>query len=324
MKFLPLIILAALTLSGCTQFDLMQNSMVMEASVSDSTRSGEILKSLPVPTQRIPVAVYEFQDQTGQFKANDTVTDYSSAVTKGGLAVLTKALNDTSRRQWFMVAERGGLRNLLQEREIIRTMRTEYVDPNAPPLPSLPPLIYAGMLIEGGIIFYDSNVVTGGAAASYFGIGGHTDYRRDIVTVYLRAVSISTGEVLTSVTSSKTVFSYGAGANVLRYLSYDKLLEAEGGFTVNEPSQLAVRQAIETALYALIMEGAQDRLWQFADPDAGNKAMQEYLARRDGMKNTPFGMPEKAASPQKLQANTAPQRAAPVRDDSNAVIFPVR
>lgn len=292
MKTSPLLLLSLslLALNGCTPTDLLDNPAVKEATISDTTRSGEILKNLPLPTDRIPIAVYEFQDQTGQFKTSDTVTDYSSAVTKGGLAVLTKALNDTGNRKWFMVAERGGLRNLLQEREIINTMRKEYMDPNATePLPQLPPLIYAGMLIEGGIIFYDSNVITGGAAASYFGIGGHTEYRRDIITVYLRAINISTGEAMLSVTSSKTIFSYGAGINVLRYLSYDKLLEAEAGFTVNEPGQLAVRQAVETAVYSLVMEGAASGMWEFADKQAGDKAMQDYVARRD--KTTPAADP---------------------------------
>jgi curli production assembly/transport component CsgG len=279
-----LILIAVFALSGCGSKILKHATT--EPVVSDTTASGELLKNLPLPAERIPVAVYEFQDQTGQFKQSDTTTDYSSAVTKGGLAVLTKALNDTGNRGWFMVAERGGLRNLLQEREIIQTMHNQYVDPNTAQPEVLPPLVYAGMLIEGGIIFYDSNVVTGGAAASYFGIGGHTEYRRDIVTVYLRAVSISTGEVLASVTSSKTVLSYGAGVNMLRYLSYDKLLEAEAGFTVNEPSQLAVRQAIESGVYALIMEGAASRLWEFSDPVAGDKAMRDYLVRRDGTKKT--------------------------------------
>jgi len=266
--------------------------MVEEAKVSDTTRSDEILKNLPLPAERIPVAVYDFQDQTGQFKESDTTTDYSSAVTKGGLAVLMNALSDAGRHKWFMVTERGGLKDLIQERQIITTMRNEYVDPHSPqPLPALPPLIYAGMMIEGGIIFYDSNVMTGGAAASYFSIGANTSYRRDIVTVYLRAVSVSTGEVLTSVTSSKTVFSYGAGANILHYFSFDRLLEAEAGFTVNEPSQLAVRQAIETGLYSLIMEGAIDHLWQFSDPEAGKKAVAEYIQRRDGKKSMPLGEP---------------------------------
>lgn len=275
--------LALCALSGCvSQQDAFENGMVKEAQVTDTTRSSRILMNLPLPVQRVPVSVYEFQDQTGQFKPNDRLAEYSSAVTKGGLAVFVKALLDAGNREWFMVTERGGLRNLLQERQIVRTMRNEYVTPDGAKLPDLPPLVYGGILLEGGIIFYDSNVMTGGAGARYFGIGGSTEYRRDLVTVYLRATSVQTGEVLMSVTSSKTIFSYALSANVSRFLSFDKLLEAEAGFTVNEPSQLAVRQAIETAVYSMIMEGAMTNLWQFEDAEAGANAVAEYVKRRDG------------------------------------------
>ena len=143
-------------------------------------------------------------------------------------------------------------------------------------------MIYGGMLLEGGIISYDSNVVTGGLGATYLGIGAATQYHRDLVTVYLRAVNIQTGKIIRSVTSSKTVFSTLIDGNLLKYITFDRLLQAEAGLTVNEPTQLAVRQAIETAVYSLIMEGAMHNNWHFNDPVAGQKAIDEYLMRRDG------------------------------------------
>jgi len=288
MKFLlPAILPIALilSLSACSNSYLYNNSGINEAQVTDTTNAGRILSALPEPMQKLPVVVYEFQDQTGQFKYNDNFSDYSSAVTKGGISVLLKALLDTSHGNWFMVAERGGLNNLLKERQIIRSMRAEYAGADGNALPPLPPLIYGGMMLEGGIIFYDSNILTGGAAAGYFGISGSTQYRRDIISVYLRAVDISSGQVILSVNSSKTVFSYGVNAGFVRYLSFDKLLETEAGFTVNEPNQLAVRQAIETAVYSLIMEGDLKHLWSFKDEAAGRKAIAEYLKRRDGKRN---------------------------------------
>lgn len=281
--------LLILALSACSADYLYDNRYVNEAQVTDTTKAGRILATLPRPIQKLPVAVYDFQDQTGQFKYNDNFSEYSSAVTKGGISVLVKALMDTSGGNWFMVAERGGLNDLLKERQIIRAMREEFAGADGKKLPALPPLIYGGMLLEGGIIFYDSNILTGGAAAGYFGISGSTQYRRDIVGIYLRAVNISSGEVVLAVNSSKTLFSYGVNAGVTRYLSFDKLLEAEAGFTVNEPSQLAVRQAIETAVYSMIMEGILQNRWKFRDESEGQKAINEYLKRRDGKNsdNTP-------------------------------------
>lgn len=292
------VLVTLLTLSACSYGQIFENKYVNDAQVTDTTKAGKILTSLPAPNRPIPAVVYEFQDQTGQFRANNSFSDYSSAVTKGGLAVLVKALMDTGNGRWFMVAERGGLDNLLKERQIIRTMRVDYARPDGTKLPDLPPLIYGGMMLEGGIIFYDSNILTGGAAAGYFGISGSTQYRRDIVTIYLRAVDINNGQVILAVTSSKTVFSYGVSASLLRYLSFDKLLEAEAGFTVNEPGQLAVRQAVETAVYSLVMEGALRNMWGFANPAEGKKAMDEYLVRRD--------------TPRKDIYSTAPDTATPV------------
>ncbi len=135
------------------------------------------------------------------------------------------------------------------------------------------------MLIEGGIVGYDSNTVTGGAGAKYLGLGGDAKHRQDVVTVGLRLVSVSTGEVLKSVTTTKTIYSVGAQAHAFRYVALDRLLEAEVGITRNEPPQLATRQAIELAIYALIMEGARDGLWRFRDPSAGKAAIAEYVRR---------------------------------------------
>ncbi len=293
-------------LSACTSEQMYENSQVKEANVTDRTRAGSILTGIPAPSEKVAVALYDFQDQTGQFKNNDKFTDYSSAVTKGGHAILTKALLDAGNRRWFTVTERGGLKDLLQERSIIKVMRNEY-HPGGEQLPPLPPLVYGGMLIEGGIVSYDSNIITGGAGAIYLGIGGNVQYHRDLVTVYLRAVSIQTGEVLLSVTSSKTIFSTSVDSNVLKYITFDRLLQAEAGFTVNEPTQLCVRQAIETAVYSMIMEGAIDKFWDFQDQAAGQRAIAEYTSRRDG---TPQPPPMAAVEPAPtVEPAPAPQAA---------------
>lgn len=262
-------------LSGCSNSMLFENAAVEEGRVTNRTKAGEILANLPLPAKNVPVVVYEFQDQTGQYKSNDKITDYSSAVTKGGYSILVKALFDAGEGRWFRVSERGGLGNVLKERRIVKAM-------SGSTAPELPPLHFAGVIIEGGIVSYDTNIVTGGAGAAYLGISASAQYRRDLVTVYLRAVSVKTGDVILSVTSSKTIYSASLDSNVLKYLTLDNLLQAEAGFTMNEPVQFGVRQAIETAVYSLIMEGALNDLWDFADPVTGKKAIEAYLERRDG------------------------------------------
>ncbi len=281
-KKLIVVVLLFSPLVGCTPQEMYENEHVKEAQVTDRTRAGTILENLPPSSEKVAVSLYDFQDMTGQFKNNDKYSDFSSAVTKGGLSILTKALLDAGNKKWFTVTERGGLKDLLQERQIIKVMRSEYRTPDGQKLPELPPLIYGGMLLQGGIVGYDSNVVTGGAGALYLGLGANAKYARDVVTVYLRAVSIQTGEVLLSVTSSKTIYSTSVDTNVLKYITFDRLLQAEAGFSLNEPVQLATRQAIETSVYSMIMEGAIEGLWDFKDKAAGQRAIAEYIARRDG------------------------------------------
>ncbi len=277
-----LMISAALFLASCTSGGMSGSAFTSEAKVADKTKTFEMLKTMPVAAQKVVVSVYNFEDQTGQHKPDDNSPQYSRAVTQGGLAILNKALLDAGNHGWFTVIERGGLQNLLQERQIIRSTRDQYRLPDGRKLPDLGPLLYAGLLLEGGIVSYESNIMTGGIGARYLGIGGSTEYRQDIVTVYLRAISVQTGEVLVSVNTAKTIFSSGVSGGAYKYVAVDKLLEIESGFTVNEPPQFAVRQAIEMAVYSLIMEGAERNLWGFADAATGQMRLLDYIEKRDG------------------------------------------
>ena len=274
--FTLLLLPMMLQVTACSQHELFDSSMVEQPKIAQVTQSEARLMALPAAKEPLVVSVYDFQDQTGQLKPNTQFAEYSHAVTQGGLAILNQSLLDAGSGRWFTVVERGGLKDLLQERQIINTMRDMYATPNGGKLGKLPPLLYAGVLIEGGIVGYDSNIVTGGAGANYLGIGGNVNHQRDLVTVTLRAVNISNGQVLLSVSSEKTVYSTGIQGNVFKYVSLDHLLEAETGFTMNEPPQLAVRQAVETAVYSLIMEGARRGVWGFADEAAGKAALADY------------------------------------------------
>jgi curli production assembly/transport component CsgG len=69
------------------------------------------------------------------------------------------------------------------------------------------------LLLEGGIISYDSNIITGGFAR-YFGTGASVRYRQDRVTIYLRMVSTANGKN-TSVYISKTILSQAIDQSLL-------------------------------------------------------------------------------------------------------------
>lgn len=275
---------ALFLLSACSFDKMMNKHLAEEATVSEKTPSQRLLEKLPAPSSPFVVSVYDFQDQTGQQKPNDTFAEYSRAVTQGGVNILYKALGDAGNGSWFTVIERNGLKNLLQERQLIRATREQYATPGGKHLADIEPLTYAGVIIEGGIVAYESNLLTGGAGAAWLGIGANAQYRRDMVTIYLRAVSVQTGEVLTTVNTSKTIYSTMFDGNIFKYTSYDEILEGEVGFSVNEPPQLAVRQAMEYGVYSLIMEGTIKGLWNFSNPASAKDQMRDYLNRREGKK----------------------------------------
>ena len=230
------------------------------------------LEALPPPRSEFVVAVYGFRDLTGQRKPNDTIADLSTAVTQGGGALLVDALMKVSKGKWFRVVEREGLQNLLQERQLIRATRTEYQDTTP-----LSPMLFAGAMLEGGIISYDANTLTAGAGARFFGVGTNSDVRMDEVTVNLRLVSIQTGQILRSVTTKKSIVSTRMQGNVYRYVDANsKILELEAGVSKNEPAQYAVRQAIQKAVLALVMEGTDAGLWDFLDPVQGSILREQY------------------------------------------------
>lgn len=260
--------------------------------VTDPSPTAVSLETLPPARKKIDIAVYQFADLTGKNEPNDTLAVFSRAVTQGGTAFVVDALRRAGRGNWFTVVERTNLASLLQERQLINATRKEIDGDNAKPLP---PLHFAGLIIEGGIIGFDANTVTGGIGANYLGIGGDVKYRRDTVTVGMRVVSVQSGQVLTSVTTTKTVYSVALDGNAFRYVAVNKLLQVEAGITRNEPTQLAVRQTIDLAVYATIIEGARAKLWRFADPLVQQALIEKYL-REDKMEVTPDSPPSTAIS----------------------------
>ncbi len=247
-----------LTLSGCAPY-LSQPIHQGGARLGAESAMYEALTSLPEPQEKIVAAVYKFRDQTGQYKPSEVGASWSTAVTQGGTSILQRALENSG---WFTTIEREGLSNLLNERKIIRSSRQAYQQQQGNQAEvSLPPLLFAGVLLEGGIISYDANVLTGGAGARYFGVGGSAEYRQDRVTVYLRATSTTNGRVLKTIYTSRTILSQKVDVGLFRFVSFQRLLEAETGFTHNEPAELAVREATEKAVHSLVVEGIVDGLW---------------------------------------------------------------
>lgn len=291
LKLAPLICLAV-SLAGCVAENKGRKLLEEAPVLTPPSPTALDLENLLPPKRKLDIAVYQFQDLTGKNEPNDNVAVFSRAVTQGGAGFVIDALQRAGHGRWFTVDERNGLNDLIQERTLIRATRTEFEGDNARPLP---PIRFAGLLLEGGIIGFDGNVITGGVGANFLNIGGDVQYRQDTVTVAMRVVSVQTGEILTSITTTKTVYSVGLRANVYKFVSIDKLLQAEAGVTRTEPTQLAVRQAIDLAVYATIMQGAQKGIWNFADQKSGHALLQNYLSK-EAITATPLPAAKKSDS----------------------------
>ncbi|CAM4137645.1 MULTISPECIES: CsgG/HfaB family protein [Flavobacterium] len=251
-----------ISLSGCAGF-YNQPTGIEKAIIGEGTPATSLLKNLPTPKEQVVVGVYKFRDQTGQYKPQENGSSFSTAVTQGATSILIKALEDS---KWFIPIERENVGNLLQERNLIRSTRQEYIKSTNPNDTQLTPLLYAGVLLEGGIVSYDSNIITGGFGARYFGAGGSVKYRQDRVTVYLRMVSTSNGKILKSVYISKTILSQAVDQSLFRYVNFKRLLEVETGYTTNEPIHMAVSEAIEKAVESIVLEGIKDGILITDDP----------------------------------------------------------
>jgi curli production assembly/transport component CsgG len=251
-----------LMLSGCAISQKFGKEFKPETAINKMQKEFDTIPP-PASDRPVVVAVYTFADQTGQRKPTPGIASLSNAVTQGGVVFLIKALQDVGGGRWFDVVERVGLDGLTRERQLIRTMREAYEGKDAKPLM---PLMFAGMIIEGGIIGYDTGVESGGAAFKWLGIGPQTQYSKDVVTISLRAVSVNTGKVLMAVTVTKTVYSTADSVAVLKFLNDgQQAFEAEAGLTINEPGTMAVKTTVEAAVVELIKEGQRKGIWNYRD-----------------------------------------------------------
>ena len=254
VRLLSLFLLATL-LSSCASVQ------PQDAPIATSKPMVDELLTMTPPERKVPVAVYKFNDVTGQRKTHSNLALLSSAVTQGGDIWLLQALKKAGNGKWFQVIERMELENLLKERQIIRNTRNSYEGKKAE---KIKPLLFAGVLLTGGIVGYDTNTSTGGLGVRYLGIGISDEYRKDMVTVALRLISVQTGEVLLAVSSQKTILSTKLSATVFKFLDMGtKLLETEAGITDNESTTYAVRKAIEQAVIEIIKDGEKKKLWKF-------------------------------------------------------------
>jgi len=255
--------LLAILLSSCAVIAKNEDLFITQdrkpAQVLDL--QSEELASLPPAELKPIIAVYpnSFSDLTGQRKSNSSFAMFSTAVTQAPEALLIRALKHAANGQFFRVVERVGLDNLTKERQLIRSTRENFEEDR-----KLQPLLFAGLIIQGGVLSYDTNIETGGLGARYLGIGNSTQYREDVVTISLRIVSVSTGEVLMETTVSKNILSTSVSQDVFRFIEMGtELVEIEGGVAENEAGSIALQKAIEAGVLNLIKIGINRGYWKY-------------------------------------------------------------
>jgi len=256
-KLLPLAFLLTACSSG---LKTLPDKFDKPATVQENPMTYELRDLPPLDGPPMTVGVYSFLDKTGQRAPSDGAASLSSAVTQGAEVWVIDALLEAGSGKWFEVVERVGMDNVVKERQLIRSTRENYEKEVTP----LKPMKFAGLILEGGIVGYDSNIVTGGKGARYFGIGATQEYRIDTVTVGMRIVSVSTGRVLASVAAQKSIASYRTGIDAFKFIELGtRSVEVETGYSINEPTNLAVRSAIEATVIELVYEGVRKGLWNF-------------------------------------------------------------
>jgi len=263
---LSLLALLPFILSGCASFAPVGHSGC--ADILECVEEPEVVRptqkkliELRPPNQQAVVAVYKFADLTGQRKSSQKMALFSTAVTQGADHYLIDSLRSAGNGSWFVVVERNNLDALTRERQLIKQTRQTYDGEEGN---TLKPLLFAGLIIEGGIVQYDTNIGTGGNGARYLGIGSSNQWRKDEITVSLRAILVQTGEVMINCMISKTVLSAGVSRDVFRFVEMGtELVEVETGYTENEAIGYATRAAIEEAVYTLIMKGLEQQMWDY-------------------------------------------------------------
>jgi len=218
----------------------------------------DAIKELRLPSARPVVAVYSFPDATGQRKSIDGYASFSSALTQAPEAYVIRALKQS---KFFRVVERVGIDHVTRERQIIRSTREKFDEDD-----QQMPLLFAGLILEGAIQDYNTNLLTGGIGARYLGIGNSKQYREDTVIVSMRVVSVSTGEILLENLTTKTILSVGLSNDFFRYIAEGtKLVEFESGNAMNESKSIALQAAIETGIVDIIAQGVEKSYWQYME-----------------------------------------------------------
>ncbi len=248
-------LLFVLLLTGCA---LLPTSRVSPPSVVDNpslpVAPGEIPIAAPQNGRKLIVGVYACQDTSGQKKVTKIgAADFSSAVLQDCTPFLSASIR--SYPQHFRVLERGRLDDILKERNLAQAMYGEKTRE------LLGSMLIADVLMLGQIVSYDRTTSQSAGGLAINAIGAAHQLVSDTLTFSLRAVSTKSGEVLSDVLIKKTVESIQANGHILKIIGIDTY-SLEYGAASNEPTAMALQQAIQLSVQALTQKGMDAGWWK--------------------------------------------------------------
>ncbi len=248
-------LLSVLLLTGCA---LLPTSRVSPPSVVDNPNiavtPGQVPIAPPQNGRKLIVGVYACQDTSGQKKVTKIgAADFSSAVLQDCTPFLSMAVR--SFPQHFRVLERGRLEDILRERTLAQAMHGEKTRD------LLGSMLIADVLILGQIVSYDRTTSQSAGGLAVNAIGVAHQLVSDTLTFSLRAVSTKSGEVLSDVLVKKKVESIQANGHILKIIGLDTYAAEYGGAS-NEPTAMALQQAIQLAVQALTKKGMDAGWWK--------------------------------------------------------------
>lgn len=247
-------LLSVLLLTSCA---LLPAPRVSPPSVIDTpsipVALGEDPIAAPQNGRKLVVGVYGCQDTSGQRKVTRTGSaDFSSAVLQDCTPFLSTSIRSYPKH--FRVLERGRIDDILKERTLAQSMLGEKTRD------LLGSMLIADVLMLGQIVSYDRTTTQSAGGLAINAIGGASEMVSDTLTFSLRAVSTKSGEVLSDVLVRKSVESIQANGHILKIIGLDTYSLEYGGAS-NEPTAIALQQAIQLAVQSLTQKGMDAGWW---------------------------------------------------------------
>ena len=253
-------------ITGCVAVDKIDqltapNTITDAASEHTEHSKAEVMAQWSQRNGIASVAVTSFEDLTGARVDGGS----STAVAASGHLLLEFILKNYRDEGHLAIYSRRLLSELINERRLAQQANTSYAteavnslskatqalmgNAKIKPLHDLPDLGPVDFLITGAVIGYDKNTRDSGAAAGMVGISNRYQQSEDSVSVLVELINVKTGAMSGIGIASELISSKLFNAGVFKYLEVDKILELEGGGSLNEPKTyalyLALTQAVE-------------------------------------------------------------------------------